>query len=148
MSGNALAVAFALAAGLAGAVQAAVSSNLGRRIGAVEAVAFNYTIGVLIVVVVVLAARQSIDGLYAGFRQPAWLWLAGVMSVVIVGAITYAPPRIGVFATTGLLIASQLVLTSVIDRFGLFGLERIAITWQRATGLALLAGGAALVLKR
>jgi transporter family-2 protein len=148
VSGNALAVAFALVAGLAGAVQAAVSSNLGRRIGAVEAVAFNYTIGVLLIVVVVLAARQSLEGLYAGFRQPPWLWLAGVMSVVIVGAITYAPPRIGVFATTGLLIGAQLVLTSLIDRFGWFGLEKIGITWHRAVGLALLAGGAALVLRR
>lgn len=148
MSGNALAVAFALAAGIAGTVQAAVSSNLGRRIGAVEAVAFNYTVGFLIIVVVVLVARQSIDGLYAGFREPPWLWLAGVMSVIIVGAITYSPPRIGVFATTGLLIGAQLVLTSLVDRFGLFGLERIAFTWHRVAGLALLVGGAVLVLKR
>jgi transporter family-2 protein len=148
MSGNALAVAFALAAGLAGAIQAAVSSNLGRRIGVLEAVAFGYTVSIVLIVAILLAARQSLDAFYAGIREPAWLWLAGVMSVLIVGAITYAPPRIGVLATTGLLIASQFLLTALIDQFGLFGLERIGMTWPRAVGLAFLAGGAALVLKR
>jgi uncharacterized membrane protein YdcZ (DUF606 family) len=34
----------------------------------------------------------------------------------------------------------------LIDRFGWFGFDRIAIGWQRATGLVLLGLGAALSL--
>ena len=36
----------------------------------------------------------------------------------------------------------------MIDRFGLFGLERIPIGWPRLLGIALLAVGAALSLRR
>jgi uncharacterized membrane protein YdcZ (DUF606 family) len=36
----------------------------------------------------------------------------------------------------------------VVDRFALFGLDRISITWVRAAGVLLLAAGAALTLKK
>ncbi|MGH3051945.1 MAG: DMT family transporter, partial [Gaiellaceae bacterium] len=61
---------------------------------------------------------------------------------------TYTAPRIGTFATIGLLIAGQLAMGVVIDALGLFGLERIPVGWERVVGLALLAGGAVLVLQR
>ena len=36
----------------------------------------------------------------------------------------------------------------VIDRYGLFGLSRIGVSWTRVAGIALLAAGAALTLHR
>jgi len=57
-------------------------------------------------------------------------------------------PRIGTTATIALLVAGQLVAGTVIDRFGLFGFERIALSGPRVLGIALLAAGAALTLKR
>ena len=63
-------------------------------------------------------------------------------------AITVAQPRIGAAATIGILIAGQLVMGAVIDRFGLFGVEQVAISWPRAAGMILLAAGAALSLSR
>ena len=47
-----------------------------------------------------------------------------------------------------LLVAGQLAAGAAIDRYGLFGFERIALSWPRALGIALLAAGAALTLKR
>ena len=48
----------------------------------------------------------------------------------------------------GRIVAGQLAMGAVIDRWGLFGFERIALSWPRALGIALLAAGAALTLKR
>jgi transporter family-2 protein len=76
------------------------------------------------------------------------MWLGGLMGVVIVFAITFAQPRIGATATIGILIAGQLVMGAAIDRFGLFGVEQIAISWPRALGVVLLGAGAALALWR
>jgi transporter family-2 protein len=70
------------------------------------------------------------------------------MGVVIVLTITFAGARIGVAATVGILIAGQLAMGAAIDRFGLFGAERVAIAWPRVLGIALLAVGAALTLRR
>jgi transporter family-2 protein len=74
--------------------------------------------------------------------------LGGVMGLIIVLSITYAGPRIGVAATVGILIAGQLVMGAAIDRWGLFGSEKIALHWPRVLGIVLLAAGAALSLRK
>jgi transporter family-2 protein len=68
------------------------------------------------------------------------------MSVLIILAITVASPRIGLAATIGIIIAFNLGVAALIDRFGWFGFDPIAITWTRALGLVLLGAGAALSL--
>jgi len=70
------------------------------------------------------------------------------MGLTVVFAITYAQPRIGAMATIGILIAGQLVMGAVIDRFGLFGVDQIGVSWPRVLGIGLLGVGAALSLVR
>lgn len=148
VSATSLAVVLSLIAGVAGSIQVAVSGTFGRRIGVLEATAFGSITAALIVCAVLLIARQGVGNLGASVREPAWLWLGGVMGAIVVTSITFTAPRIGTFATIGLLIAGQLAMGVLIDAFGLFGLERIPITPARVVGLVLLAAGAALVLKR
>jgi len=57
-------------------------------------------------------------------------------------------PRIGTTSAIGLMVAGNLAMGAVIDRYGLFGLDRIAFRWERVLGIVLLAIGAALSLKR
>jgi bacterial/archaeal transporter family-2 protein len=147
-AGNVVAVVLSLAAGLAGAVQAAVMGKLGDRIGTVEAVAFSTVVAVVIGVGVLLLVRQSLDGIAAAVREPLWLWTGGALSAFIVLAVTVGPPRIGVTATVGILIAGNLVMAAVIDRYGLLGQTRIPLEWSRVLGIALLAAGAVLTLRR
>ena len=64
--------------------------------------------------------------------------LGGVMSALIILAITVAGPRIGIVATTSVLIAAQFSLATVIDRYGWFGVERIALSWPRVLGIGFL----------
>jgi transporter family-2 protein len=146
--GTALAVAMTTVAGLAGSVQVAIMSRFGERIGVVEALAFATLLTAVLSVGVLLVARQSLAAYPDGLHAPIWMWAAGVMGLVVILSITFATPRIGATATIGILIAGQLAMGTVIDRFGLFGLERIAIGWPRVLGIALLAAGAALSLKR
>ena len=93
-----------------------------------------------------LIAKQSMAGLADVVRQPVWLWTGGALSTLIILAITVASPRIGLAATIGTLIALNLGTAAAIDRFGWFGLDRIAIGWPRVLGLAFLGIGAALTL--
>jgi uncharacterized membrane protein YdcZ (DUF606 family) len=68
--------------------------------------------------------------------------------VLIILAITVAPPRIGIAGTIGIVIALNLAVGAVIDRFGLFGYDRIVFGWPRLVGLLLLGAGAALSLRK
>ena len=148
MSSTAVAALLAFTAGLGGAVQIAVQGRLGDRVGAIEAMATASVIGALIALLVLLVARQSLRGLGEAFGSPKWMLLGGVMSALIILAITIAGPRIGIVATTSVLIAAQFMLATIIDRLGWFGVERIAIGWPRVLGLAFLCIGAVLTLRR
>jgi transporter family-2 protein len=145
--GNALAVALSLVAGVAGTVQIAVMGRLGERIGIVPAFAFAAAVAAAIGLVVLLAVRRSLAGFADAAHQPAWLWLGGLMGAFVVLTITFAGPRIGTTATVAVFLVGQFVAAAVVDRYGLFGLDRIAVGWPRVLGLALLAVGATLTLK-
>jgi len=148
VSSTGLAAVLAFAAGLGGGVQIAVQGRLGERVGSLEAVATASLIGGLVALAVLLVARRSLAGLEEALGSPKWMLLGGVMSALIILAITVAGPRIGIVATTAVLIAAQFALATVIDRNGWFGVERIAVSWPRLLGIALLFVGAALTLRR
>jgi bacterial/archaeal transporter family-2 protein len=147
-SGTAVAVVLTATAGLAGAVQAAVMGELGERVGIVPAVAFSVAVAMIGGLAVLVVWERSFVGVRAALHEPAWLWIGGLMSLFIVIAITVGPPRIGVTATIGIVIAGNLVSAALIDRYGLFGQDVIPIDRWRLFGLLLLAAGAALSLSR
>ncbi|HZQ89247.1 MAG TPA: DMT family transporter [Gaiellaceae bacterium] len=148
MSGTTLATMLAVAAGLAGSVQVAVMSRLGERIGVVEALGFATLLTAAVALVGLLLVRRSVSGYERALHQPWWMLTGGLLGLLIVFTVTYAGPRIGVAATVGILIAGQLVMGAAIDRFGLFGSQRIGLHWERLLGIALLAVGAALSLRK
>ena len=122
--------------------------ELGERVGVVPAVAFSVIVGLILGLALLLVWERSFSGVRAALHEPAWLWIGGLMSIYIVLAITVGPPRIGVAATVGIVIAGNLVAAAAIDRYGLFGQDVIPLDRWRLLGLALLMAGAALSLSR
>jgi transporter family-2 protein len=145
---NGGAIALSLAAGIAGSIQIAVMSQLGNRVGIVAALAFATMLTAVFAAVILVVVQHDFGGYADAARQPLWLWTGSVMSLLIVGAITFSGSRIGITATLGVLIAGQFAMSVAIDRWGLLGLDRIPLTVHRVVGLALLGVGAALCLKR
>jgi transporter family-2 protein len=148
VSWTGLAAALAFAAGLGGAVQIAVQGRLADRVGSLEAVTTAAVVGGAFALVLLLVARRSVAGVGDAIAGPKWLLLGGVMGVFIVFSITVAGPRIGVVATTAFLIAGQFGLAALIDRYGLFGVERVPVSATRLLGIGLLLVGALLTLRR
>jgi bacterial/archaeal transporter family-2 protein len=146
--GTAVAATLALGAGLAGSIQIAVMGTFGERIGVFAALAFSFAFSTVLATLALLVADRGLGGFADAARAPKWLWLGGVMGLFIVFTITFVAPRLGATATIGILIAGQLAMGVVIDRWGLFGLERISISWPRLLGVVLLAVGAALSLHK
>jgi transporter family-2 protein len=142
------AVVLSILAGLAGSIQIAVMGQLGARIGVTAALAFATMLTAVFAAFVLLVTRHGLGGYAEAARQPAWLWIGSLAGVLIVGTVTFAGSRIGTAATIGILIAGQLAMGAAIDRWGLFGSERIALSTPRLLGIGLLAVGAALSLKK
>jgi len=137
-----------LVAGVAGTVQIAVMGRLGERIGVVPAFAFAAAVAAGFGALSLIAARRSFAGYAHAVHQPWWLWFGGLMGAFVVLTITYAGPRIGTTATVAVFLVGQFAAAALVDRYGLFGLDRIAVGWPRMAGLVLLAVGATLTLKK
>ncbi|HYK07415.1 MAG TPA: DMT family transporter [Gaiellaceae bacterium] len=147
--GTAAAATLALTAGLAGSIQVAVMGRFGERIGSYEAIAANLLFSTLIATTLLLLLRQSLAGFGDALHSPWWYWVGGGgMGVVVVFTITVVTPQIGATATIGLLIAGQLAMGVLIDRYGWFGVEQVPLNWPRIVGVLLLAVGALLALRR
>jgi transporter family-2 protein len=147
--GTAAAATLALVAGLAGSIQVAVMGRFGERIGSYEAIAANLLFSTLIATTILLLLRQSLAGFGEALHSPWWYWVGGGgMGVVVVFTITVVTPQIGATATIGLLIAGQLAMGVLIDRYGWFGVEQVPLNWPRIVGVLLLAVGALLALRK
>ena len=148
MDSTGLAATLAVMAGLFGAVQVAVMGRLGERIGSLEAVMIAAIVTGVIVLPILLVARRGLGGMGDTLAQPWWMLTGGALGAAIVFSITIAGPKIGTTAVVALLIAGQLVAATLIDRYGWFGFDRVALDAPRVIGIVLLAVGAALTLRR
>jgi transporter family-2 protein len=148
VSGNAFAASFAVAGGLAVAIQAAVNAALGRRVGVTETALLSGVGTTIILGAVLLVQRGGTGGLGDLGRVPAWTLAGGLLGSVALSALSFAPARIGVFAALACFLAGQLALALLIDAYGLLEVERTPVTATRVVGLLLVAAGAALVLRR
>ena len=123
--------------------------RFGERIGSFEALAANLIFSAILATAVLLVLRQSLAGFGDALRSPWWYWIGGGgMGLVVVLTITVVTPRIGATATIGLLIAGQLAMGVAIDTYGLFGVDKVPLSWPRILGVLLLAAGALLALRR
>ncbi len=122
--------------------------ELGERAGVFPALAFSGVVAFVLGFALLLVAKRSFSGIADVARQPLWLWTGGALSVLIILAITVASPRIGLAATIGIIIAFNLSVAAVIDRFGWFGFDRIPVGWTRVLGILLLGAGAVLSLHK
>jgi transporter family-2 protein len=148
VTASALAVLLSIVAGLAGAVQVSLMSQLGDRITVVGAVAFATLFTAIVSLGLLLVFRRSFAAYRNAFHHPWWMLMGGLLGLLIIFTITYAGGKLGVAATVGILIAGQLVMGAAIDRFGLFGTDKIPLHWPRVLGIVMLGAGAALSLKK
>ncbi|PAK84345.1 DMT family transporter [Lentilactobacillus parakefiri] len=73
--------------------------------------------------------------------QPLWIWLGGLLGVIYLTSNILLFPKIGAIQTTILPILGQITMGSVIDLFGWFGAEKVAMTLWRLIGMLVLVIG-------
>ncbi|MBO8169778.1 MAG: DMT family transporter [Thermoanaerobacteraceae bacterium] len=145
MTATVVALIIAAIAGAAMAVQGSLNSVLGKTVGQIEATLVVHIIGTLVVVLLVLFKLGNGD--LSKLNQAPWyVYLGGVINVLIIYGVVASIPRVGVALATTAIIVGQVSTALVIDHFGLFGLEKVCFTWYKCAGLILLAVGARLML--
>lgn len=147
-----LPLALAFISGISMAVQGSLNSVLGKIAGLFQATLVVHVIASLAVAVILLlqpvlqpAAKGSLAHLP---RAPWYVYLGGLLAVLITYAVVTAIPRVGVAPATTAIIVGQVGAAALIDHFGLFGLQKIPFNLLKLAGVALLAAGAWLLLNQ
>jgi bacterial/archaeal transporter family-2 protein len=143
-----LAVLLGALAGCLVGMQAPINSRLGKAIGSIQAASFSFLVGT----VVLLSIAAFVNGGWGSIghvgRAPAWALIGGLLGAIYVSVALVAVRTLGASGLTAVVIAGQLAISVVIDRFGLLGVAKAPIGAQRVVGLVLLVAGVALVVKK
>jgi transporter family-2 protein len=143
-----LAVLLGVGAGCLVGMQAPINSRLGKSIGSAEAATVSFLVGTAALVLILLIARGGIGGISQIGRVPWWALVGGLLGAIYVSVALVAVRTLGASGLTAVVIGGQLVISVVIDRFGLLGVARQAVGAQRIAGLVLLAAGVLLVVRK
>jgi transporter family-2 protein len=138
----------AVTGGVLVAVQAPVNARLRAVVDSPLAAALvSFAVGSVLLVGLTIASGEigAVAKLGGG---PWWAYLGGICGTALVVATLLAVPRIGVLATFVAVVVGEVVIATVIDRFGWFGVPRIPITWDRVVAVVLLAISLVLIARR
>ncbi len=139
---------FAAAAGALNAVQAGCSSTLGKAIGPMPAAV---AIGVVAVLAYLAAGTVSGQLAWPGADKvaaaPWWAWTGGVMGAVFVLSQLFVAEKVGSGVFIALTVTASVVMSLVIDNYGLVGFEVHPAGWARIAGALFMFAGLALIAR-
>jgi transporter family-2 protein len=138
MLGNKISFILAFSAGLFGVTQGMMNAYIGKVQGQ-----YGMIIGVSAIQIVfasfLLWRMKSHSPLQ--LHVIPWILVAGVLGVAIMFSTSYATGKIGTLPVFILIIAGQMVASSVIDHFGLMGLPKNPVTLAKFGSILLIMTG-------
>lgn len=141
-----LALAVGFVGGMAVCFQGPLASLMSEKIGSLES-AFVIHLGGTVAAGMLLLFVSG--GGLPQWRSVPWYALAsGVLGLFLIFALSYTIPRIGVTGTYAVIISAQLLLGSIFDHFGVFGVEVRPFDLDRALAIGVLGLGVWLVSSR
>jgi transporter family-2 protein len=140
-------MAGAMIAGILIPIQTGYNAQLGRALhGPIYSTLAVFCAGLLSLAICALLTRAPIPSLSVVAQAPTVSWFAGgVIGAIYIVLLTILVPRLGAAPTVAFVVVGQLVCSTIIDHFGLLGFSEHAASPQRLAGLAMIAGGVALV---
>ncbi|WP_286883865.1 DMT family transporter [Aneurinibacillus sp. UBA3580] len=143
---NWLFVVFTVIAGAVLSVQAGVNGALGKKVGTIEGSFISFTVGTLVLFLLTIFMGKG--NILAAFSVPKWQLIGGLLGAIYVFVMILAVPKIGVGSSLIAVIAGQMLASTLIDHFNVFGGKQILIDWKRIVALILLAFALYLFNKR
>jgi transporter family-2 protein len=144
---NWLLYGLALIAGLSNPIQSASNSGMNKALGQLlPAAVAIYGVALLTLLVISPFFGFSLRDMPArALAAPWWVWLGGICNAIFVLAAAMATQKIGSGVYTVIVACSAVILSMVLDQFGLLGLHQHPISLLRLLGGAMALGGIALV---
>lgn len=148
MSNTFIFILLALVAGAMMPTQAAINNKLAFAIDSpVLATFVSFVIGTLALLAYLLISGTPLGNLASAKDAPPIAWIGGLLGAFFVAATVVLVPRLGVALTFSLIIAGQMLVTLVIDHFGLLDVPETKVSFARVAGIVLITAGVLLIRK-
>ena len=138
-------IAIAAIGGVTVALQGQFMGLMDKTIGTRESVFITYASGGILAGIVMMASRGG--NLRAWHEAPGYTLSAGVLGLVIVAAIGYTVPRLGLSKAFTMIVAFQFLTSALLDHFGLLGAAVRPLDLSRILGFSFLILGVWLIMK-
>lgn len=135
-------ILLSLLAGFAVPLQAGTNARLGSLLGhPLWATGISLLVSLLALGVLLLFIKVPRPNLLAATQGPWWIWLGGLAGVLYITVALLMAPRLGALNFIMAVIIGQLLISLIIDYFGLVGLPQKDISLQKLFGVLVVIGG-------
>ena len=132
--------------GICVCIEGSLNSLLGKHVGVLRSALAPFGTGfVAILIVLFFITGDRTGGISQWAGAPWYSFLGGVFAAVFVAINILIIPKVGVGAALSAAIVGQLAMSMLVDALGLFGLERIPLSFTRILGLFFLLVGVRLI---
>ena len=137
-----IAIALSLLAGAAVPLQAGSNARLGAVLGhPFWATVVSLLISSLAIALVMLIVKVPRPNLAALLSAPWWIWLGGLAGVFYITVALISVPRLGALNFIMAVVVGQLIISLLIDYFGMLGLPKSMPSLQKLLGVSVVLAG-------
>ncbi|HET8861361.1 DMT family transporter [Marivirga sp.] len=136
---------------LAGAIlpiQAGFNIQIGKTVQQPVFAAFaSFLIGTVALFIYLLVIKFNFSTISATQSASPIFWTAGILGAFYVASVIIIAPKLGTALTFSLIVGGQMIISLILDHFGLLGFSIKEISWQRILGVVFLVLGVLLIRK-
>lgn len=132
---------FGIVVGMLMASQTAINAELGRDLGSpLHASLVSFTVGTILLFILVGVKEKGYEKikLAVGTNKPKWIWLGGILGGSYVLGTVSLVPKLGNGTVILLALVGQMLISLIIDHFGLLGAKRNKIILAQIIGTIIM----------
>lgn len=130
-------------------IQSSINAHLGQFVKSpLQATLINFFGGVVVLLIILVLFYKNPLPAFSELKQIPWhLFFGGLFGVIFVSTVVILTPKIGITNMLAGAMVGQLIISAVVDHYGLLNIPVHPISWQRALGISMLVGGIILTQK-
>ncbi|PTK91928.1 DMT family transporter [Staphylococcus gallinarum] len=126
----------AIVAGIFLSIEGSIYAVLGDHIGKLESSLYNFAVGSIILAIALLFLGKGT--LSYTVRAPKWELTGGLLGVVYLTVLVFAIPVIGVGLAMGSVVVGQMIMSAIIEHYGLLGSEKKPLRIEKIIAIILM----------
>jgi bacterial/archaeal transporter family-2 protein len=126
-------------------IQAALNGKLMRAFGhPVIGAAISFLTGTILLLTYASTLHKHVT--LEAVKQTVWFdWIGGIIGVLYVTGSIMLIPRLGAGFAFALMVGGQLLMSLIMDHYGMLGLNVSQVSWSKIGGVVLVVAGVWLI---